>query len=300
MLWLTERPFFRRIATESWVGRRVAGRFVAGESLENALEVARRLGRGGIGAMLDHLGENVGSPEQASTAADQYVLALKRLHEKDDLDGSISVKLTQLGLDVSYDLCLENAERVAQAAAEAGTLVMIDMEAHEYVDRTLRLHTELRSRYQKVGVAMQSYLRRTADDVFGLPDESIVRLVKGSYLEPASVAFPDRADVDRTFGGLFATLMARGHTVHVATHDPRLLAGARGFVERRTIPWRRVEFQMLYGIRRDLQQRLAREHYPVRVYIPYGTEWYPYLTRRLAERPANLWFFAQNLIRGVR
>jgi proline dehydrogenase len=300
VLWLTERPFFRRLATASWVGRRVAGRFVAGESLESALDAARRLDRSRIAAMLDHLGENVGSPAQASAAADQYVLALKRLREADDLDGSISVKLTQLGLDVSYELCLENAERVVQAAVEAGTLVMIDMESHEYVDRTLRLHAELRTRYRKVGLAMQSYLHRTGDDVFGLPEESIVRLVKGSYLEPASVAFPLRADVDRSFARLFATLMARGHTVHVATHDPNLLSGARELVERRAIPWRRVEFQMLYGIRRDLQVRLAREHYPVRVYIPYGTEWYPYLTRRLAERPANLWFFAQNLIRGVR
>jgi proline dehydrogenase len=168
------------------------------------------------------------------------------------------------------------------------------------VDRTLRIHAELKRRYEKVGLAMQSYLRRTAHDVFALPESSVVRLVKGSYLEPPTIAFPDRAEVDRSFARLFATLLSRCHTVHVATHDPVLLDGAREFVERRGIEWRRVEFQMLYGIRRDLQLRLAADHYPVRVYIPYGTEWYPYLTRRLAERPANLWFFAQNLIRGAR
>ena len=300
VLWLAEQPLFRRLATESWAGRRVAGRFVAGETLEQAMDVARRLNRHGIAAMLDHLGENVGSAEQASAAADQYVLALKRLREADEIDGLVSVKLTQLGLDLSYELCLENAERVLAAAAESGTLVMIDMEAHRYVDRTLRAHADLRERYPKVGVALQSYLRRTAQDLEGLPQASFIRLVKGSYLEPESVAFPNRSDVDRSFARAFATLLARGHVVHVATHDPELVEGAKRFVERREISWGQVEFQMLYGIRRDLQQRLAREHYPVRVYIPYGTEWYPYLTRRLAERPANLWFFAQNLIRGAR
>ena len=273
---------------------------MAGESVEEAIVAARRLGANGIGSMLDHLGENVSSSEQASAAADQYVLALKRLREADDVDGAISVKLTQLGLDLSYDLCLEHAERVLEAAAEFGTLVMIDMEAHPYVDATLRAHRHLRERFPRIGVCLQAYLRRTAKDVSGLPEASRIRLVKGAYLEPETVAFPDRAEVDRSFARLFATLVARGHSVHVATHDPRLVEGARLFVERRGVPWRRIEFQMLYGIRRDLQQRLARDHYPVRVYIPYGTEWYPYLTRRLAERPANLWFFAQNLVRMGR
>ncbi len=244
----------------------MAGRFVAGESVEEAIVAARKLGREGIGAMLDHLGENVASPEQASAAADQYALALKRLREADDVDGSISVKLTQLGLDVSYDLCLENAERVLEAAAESGVLVMIDMEGHRYVDPTLRAHRDLRERFPRIGVCLQAYLRRSARDVFDLPATSTIRLVKGAYLEPESVAFPTRSDVDRSFA----------------------------------VAWRRVEFQMLYGIRRDIQQRLAGDHYPVRVYIPYGTEWYPYLTRRLAERPANMWFFAQNLLRMRR
>jgi proline dehydrogenase len=300
VLWLTEQPWFRRLAAEGSLGRRVALRFVAGEMLEDALGVARVLDRRGIATMLDHLGENVSSAEQASAAADQYVLALKRVQEDDRLDCNISVKLTQLGLDVSYETCLENSERILEVAAERGTLVMIDMESSEYVDRTLQAHRELKERFPKIGVALQSALYRTEKDVLELPEGSIIRLVKGSYLEPADVAFLDRADVDRTWARLFATLIARGQTVHVATHDPRLIDGSRRLVEERAVSWGRLEFQFLYGIRRDLQGRLARDGFPVRVYVPYGSEWYPYLTRRLAERPANMWFFASQLLRGGR
>jgi proline dehydrogenase len=298
VLWLTERRWFRRLAAERGIGRRVALRFVAGETLEHSLGAARRLNREHIATMLDHLGENVDSPAQASAATDHYLLALKRIHEADDLDCNISVKLTQLGLDQSLDLCLENCERVLEAASARGTLVMIDMESHEYVDRTLRVHAGLKARYPRIGLALQSYLYRTGHDLHELPEGSIVRLVKGAYLEPPDVAYPLRSDVDRNFARSFATLMTRGHTVHVATHDPRLTAGVAGFMQRHGAPWHRVEFQFLYGIRRDLQKALARDHFPVRVYVPYGSEWYPYLTRRLAERPANIWFFASNLLRG--
>jgi proline dehydrogenase len=249
--------------------------------------------------MLDHLGENVASAEQASAAADQYVLALKRVQESESLDCNISIKLTQLGLDLSYETCLENSERVLQAAGERDTLVMIDMEAHEYVDPTLRAHRELKERFPRIGLALQSALYRTGRDVFELPEGSTVRLVKGAYLEPPDVAYPDRRDVDRNWARLYATLVARGHSVHVATHDPELIDGARRLVEELGIEWNRIEFQMLYGIRRDLQGRLANDGYPVRVYVPYGREWYPYLTRRLAERPANLWFFASQFMRGL-
>jgi proline dehydrogenase len=300
VLWLTERRWFRRLAAEHALGRRVALRFVAGETLDDALGVARSLGRRRIASMLDHLGENVSSAEQASAAADQYVLALKRAQEDDDLDCNISVKLTQLGLDVSYETCLENSARILDVAQERGTLVMIDMESSEYVDRTLRVHRELKDRYPRIGVALQSALRRTERDVFALPEASTIRLVKGSYLEPPDVAFQERAEVDRCFARLFATLVARGHSVHVATHDPRLIDGSMRVAERRGISWDRLEFQMLYGIRRDLQGRLAAQGVPVRVYVPYGSEWYPYLTRRLAERPANMWFFASQLLRPGR
>ena len=287
----------RTLVTRSSLGRRVAHRFVAGERLEDGISAARSLARRDVAAMLDHLGENVTSEAQASAAADGYALALKRIHEIEGLDCNIAVKLTQLGLDQSMDLCLENTERVLAAAEPAGILVMIDMESSEYVDPTLEVLRRLRARHEGVGVAIQSALRRTADDVFGLPDGAPIRLVKGAYLEPPSVAYPSRADVDRAFAGLFATLISRGHPVHVATHDPRLLAGAVRFTERRGLPIERIELQMLLGIREDLQRDYAGRGYPVRAYVPYGAEWYPYLTRRLAERPANVWFFASNLVR---
>ncbi|MBI4259904.1 MAG: proline dehydrogenase family protein [Actinobacteria bacterium] len=296
VIWLTERRSFRRLAADSAIGRRVAGRFVAGESLDDALRAARELDRRGIASMLDHLGENADSEAMCADAADAYIRALKRIHEAEELDCNISVKLTQLGLDQSYGFCLENTERVLEAART--TLVMIDMEASEYVDRTLRILGDLRARHENVGVAFQSMLRRTAQDVFALPEGTPVRLVKGAYLEPESVAHTSRGEVDRAFAHLLATLVARDHPVHVATHDPRLIDGARRHLHRTGYPWAKVEFQMLYGIRRDLQVGLAREGYPIRTYIPYGNQWYPYLTRRLAERPANMWFFASQLVRG--
>lgn len=295
VLWTTGLRPVRRLVTRSRLGRLVAHRFVAGETLDEGIGAARSLGRRGIRATLDHLGENVTSVEQASAAADAYVLALKRIHEAEDVDCNIAVKLTQLGLDLSIDLCLENSERVLAAAR--GTLVMIDMESSEYVDRTLDVLRRLREDHRNVGVALQSCLYRSSNDVFGLPEDAPVRLVKGAYLEPPSVAYQRRDDVDRAYARLLATLLAQGHPVHVATHDPRLLAGTCRLVERRGLPWNRVELQMLYGIRRDLQRSYAERGYPVRAYIPYGSEWYPYLTRRLAERPANLWFFVSNLLR---
>jgi proline dehydrogenase len=174
------------------------------------------------------------------------------------------------------------------------------MESSIYVDRTLQVFRDLRRRHERVGVCLQAYLRRTPGDIDALPTASIVRLVKGAYLEPPEVVLASRREVDVAFARLFSTLVSRGHKVHVATHDPRLLDGARRFVKREAVDPSLVEYQMLYGVRRDLQSRLAAEGLPVRVYVPYGTEWYPYLTRRLAERPANMWFFASNLVRFSR
>jgi proline dehydrogenase len=210
------------------------------------------------------------------------------------------VKLTQLGLDTSAELCAENIERVLQAANGPGTptLVMIDMEASEYVGRTLELYMALRSRHPNVGVCLQAYLRRTASDVHRIGGPAaIVRMAKGAYLEPPEVALQRRSEIRRNFARLSATLLASGSTVHFATHDPKLVEGAKAFARARRIHASRYEFQMLYGIRRDLQAALVREGEPVRVYVPYGTQWYPYLTRRLAERPANIWFFVSNALR---
>jgi proline dehydrogenase len=297
VLWLTGLDPVRRLVTGTRLGRRVAHRFVAGESLDQGLAAARSLNARGIRAMLDLLGENVTSAEMASEAADAYVRALKRIEEDRSLDCNIAVKLTELGLDLSFELCLENTSRVLAAAEAGGTQVMIDMESHGYVDHTLDALRELRRHHRNVGVALQSYLYRTERDVFALPEGTPVRLVKGAYLEPPEVAYPTRREVDRSFARLCATLLSRGHEVHVATHDPGLLEGTRRFVERNGISWDRIELQMLYGIRRDLQDRYAGRGFPVRTYIPYGEQWYPYLTRRMAERPANLWFFLSNVLR---
>lgn len=290
-------PWFRRLATDTPPGRALASRFVAGETLEDAIRVARRLDRRRTAAMLDLLGENVTSPAQASAAQRAYLDAVARIRTEPALDCAIGLKLTQLGLDVSVDECRARVEPILDAAAEGSVPVMVDMESSGYVDATLEVVRAAHERYPKVGVALQSYLRRTGHDVFDLPAGLRVRLVKGSYLEPPEVAYTDKREVDVAFARLFATLHARGHAIDVATHDPRLIEGVRRLVDAGS-GWSRVEFQMLYGVRRDLQASLAGRGYPVRVYIPYGTEWYPYLTRRLGERPANVWFFLSNVVRS--
>jgi proline dehydrogenase len=300
VLRLTEHPVFRRLATSHAIGRRVAARFVAGESLPDVLGVAHGLREQGIATMLDHLGENVRAPEHAAEAASAYVRALETIGAEPVLDAAISIKLTQLGLDLSEELCRAHVRRVLDTADAVDRLVMIDMESSEYVERTLALFRSFRERSDRVGICLQAALKRTPSDVSALPGRSIVRLVKGAYLERSEIAFERRKDVDRAFVRLAATLLARGHTLHVATHDPRLVEGLRRRVDDGSVPASRIEFQMLYGIRRDLQVRLAAGGFPVRVYVPYGTEWYPYLTRRLAERPANLWFFLSNLVRSGR
>jgi len=285
VLRLTAHPVFRSAAVRSGIWRR----FVAGETLREGMETAQMLRASGMAVILDHLGENVSAQAQATAATDAYVDAAESLHADPTLDGAISVKLTQLGLDLSTQLATENLSRVLDTAGS--TLVMIDMESHDYVDRTLDVYRKLRVDHDQIGVCIQACLHRSTRDAFDLPEGAIVRLVKGAYLEPQSVAFARRAEVRAAFGGLFATLAARDATIHVATHDPALVEGARRF------GYDRVEYQMLYGVRTDLQRKLVADGLPVRVYVPYGGEWYPYLTRRLAERPATLWFFLRNLAR---
>jgi proline dehydrogenase len=296
-LGIAEHPLTRKIVTGSRPGRAVASRFVAGETLGQAMSSAASLDRRRITSMLDFLGENVRTEGQAETARAAYLEALAAIPEAPDLDCAISLKLTQLGLDMSVDVCLANVEPIVEEAARSATVVMIDMESVGYVEPTLHVFREAHARYPKVGVALQSYLRRTERDLDTLPGGSRIRLVKGAYLEPPEVVYPTKREVDASYARLFTTLLARGHSIDVATHDPRLLEGVRRRVDAAGEGWSRVELQMLYGVRRDLQKRFAGQGYPVRVYVPYGTEWYPYLTRRLAERPANVWFFLSNLLR---
>ncbi len=300
VLRLSQNEALRAFATRSATGRAVARRFVAGETVDDAMGVVEALAGEGLSAILNLLGESVRIPEQAKEAADAYIESIRRIRAHPGIDCGVSVKPSQLGLDLSSALCLAELERILEEAEGAGTWVEIDMETSPSVDRTLAVFREVRARHGRVGVCLQAYLHRTPADVFGLPEASRVRLVKGAYLEPPEVALQRRRDVDRAYARLFVTLLARGHSVDVATHDPRLLDGVRRYLATHPADRARVEFQMLYGIRRDLQRRLASEGYPVRVYVPYGTEWYPYLTRRLAERPANLWFFVSSLARELR
>jgi proline dehydrogenase len=300
ILHLASHPVVRHLATDTAPGRALAGRFVAGESLAEAMAVARELDRRRILTMLDHLGENVTSLAQALEAREAYLSAIETAKQAPTLDCAISIKLTQLGLDSSAEDCLANVHPILDAAAEAGVVVMIDMESHPYVDGTLEVLRIGHRRYHRLGVCLQAYLTRTERDIFDLPEGVRVRLVKGAYLEPPDLVYHDKADVDAAWARLFVTLLARGHPVDAATHDPQLIEGVRTRVNELDDGWSRVEFQMLYGVRRDLQAQLAGQGYPLRVYVPYGTEWYPYLTRRLAERPANVWFFLSNLVRGAR
>jgi proline dehydrogenase len=276
----------------------VARRFVAGETLDDAMLVAHALNKQHISVSLDHLGENVADASEAGSAAGDYVAILDRI-AAEDAEANISIKLTALGLDLGVDLCRANLDRVLRRARELNTFVRVDMEGSAYTQATLDMVADLRRTYDNVGTVLQSMLYRTPKDVEALiASKTRVRLVKGAYLEPATVAYPKKTDVDRQYIELMHALIERGTYPAIATHDERIIADARQFATDHGIARARFEFQMLYGIRRDLQEALARDGYNVRVYIPYGTQWYPYLTRRMAERPANLVFVMSNALRG--
>jgi proline dehydrogenase len=298
MLYLARQERIKDFMTHNPAGRRVARRWVAGETLDDAIEATRRLNARGISVSLDHLGENVNAADEARAAAADYVAILDRIYAE-RVEANISIKPTALGLDIAMDLCRENVACVVNRARAHGIFVRVDMEGSDYTQRTLDLVAELRREYDNVGTVVQSYLYRTPEDVEALiASRTRVRLVKGAYLEPPSVAYPQKADVDEQYVRLMYELLERGVYPAIATHDERIIACARRFVADRGIARARFEFQMLYGIRRDLQDRLTSEGYNVRVYVPYGTQWYPYLTRRMAERPANLMFIVGNALRG--
>jgi proline dehydrogenase len=299
-LWASRRRSLQRLATSSGLTRGLVRRFVAGDTLGEALDVLARLRDAGLRTTVDVLGESVTTAESARAAADRYVEALDALVAR-GLDANVSLKLTQMGLDVDAGFCRANLSRVLARAAESGAFVRVDMEDHTRTDATLRLVRELRGSFPEVGVVIQSYLRRSADDVEALiADGTRVRLCKGAYNEPPTVAFPSKAEVDESYRQLMERLLVAGTYPALATHDARLIRLAREFARRDGIDPTRFEFQMLFGIRRDLQERLVREGYTVRVYVPYGREWYPYFMRRLAERPANVLFVLGNVLREGR
>jgi proline dehydrogenase len=281
------------------VAKRFAERFVAGENLEQVLDVVAQLNAKGITASLDLLGESVHSEDEARAAAQAYLQMLDRIHER-YLDANVSVKLTAMGLDISEDLCVALVSEILARAREYRTFVRLDMESSAYTERTLRLFYDRFSQMfaAEVGIVLQSYLRRTEADLErAIQTQVRVRLCKGAYKEPPTVAYPDKRDVDANYTRCMQRLMQDGRYPGIATHDERIIAAAKRFAGDHRIDGSRFEFQMLYGVRRDLQQRLVREGYRMRVYIPFGTQWYPYLMRRLAERPANVIFIAGNLVR---
>jgi len=282
----------------SALARRLAARFVAGDTLADGLEVGRRINREGISITLDHLGENVTSLADAESSRDVYVKALDEI-SGNKIDGNVSIKLTQFGIDLSEQACRSNVEQLVRRAKELKSFVRIDMESSEYTERTLQLVSDLHARYGAVGAVIQAYLRRSEKDVEALCRQGIrVRLCKGAYLEPPEVAFQAKLEVDRNFVHLMRILLAAGTYPAIATHDEKMIEEAKRFVRARNLARKSFEFQMLYGIRRDLQRRLVVEGYRLRLYVPFGKAWYPYFMRRLAERPANVVFLARNLLRG--
>jgi proline dehydrogenase len=279
------------------VARRVASRFIAGNTLEDAERVIRELNARGVSVALDYLGENTESEAQARASTAAYLAALDRIHET-GLDANISVKLTAMGMDVAEDLAHEEAFKVATRGKEVGAMVGVDMEAYPYVDRTLEVVEALKGVWDEVGVCLQAYLYRTRDDLDRLNRAAVpVRLVKGAYREPPEVAYPDKASVDGAYARLLDTLVQANPYPMVATHDPALVRLTKTLVAKHRRDRDSFEFQMLYGVRRDLQEQVVAEGYRLRVYVPYGSQWYPYFMRRLAERPANLMFFLANLVK---
>ncbi len=297
---LSRNKPLREFAEDNALGRRMSSRFVAGTSVDDALAAAAAVNRQGFSVSLDSLGENVHSPQEVQQAADVYHRVLDAISER-KLDANVSVKLTQMGLDLDPDLAFATVAAMVEHAVTANTFVRIDMEGTDYtqvtVDLVSRLHAIERNR-GRIGVVIQSYLRRSEADIDRLVTEGIrVRLCKGAYQEPPSLAFPDKADVDRNFVKLMQKLLPSGVYHGIATHDEKMIEATCRFAREQAIGPDKFEFQMLYGVRRDLQKSLLAQGYRLRVYIPFGTEWYPYFMRRLAERPANLLFMARNLFR---
>lgn len=290
-------------AVTSWpFVRPMVRRFVAGEQLEEAVAVTRRLNGQGFRVALNYLGEHVRHPEEAERALDEYLRLVRAIHDH-DLQAYLSIKLTQLGLDLSEELCKKHLHTLLETSHALGLFVRIDMESSAYVERTLRLFEELQPRFPNLGIVIQSYLRRSAQDVQRLIElGASVRLVKGAYLEPPEVAYTDKREVDRAYIQLLEKLLSedarkRGVHIAIATHDERIIDRACRYILDHRMRPSEYEFQLLMGIRTDLHHKLLAEGHPVRIYVSYGEDWFPYFMRRLAERPANVAFLLKHLVR---
>lgn len=297
VLAVADRPFIKDFVSGNRLMQGVVDRFVAGEDLETALDLIQPLTEHGITFTLDELGENVSTSGEAEAAVASYVHILKRASER-GLEPNISIKLTMLGLDLDEDLTRANVEPILAAAQSVGGFVRIDMEGSAYTARTLEIFEEFHDRYpENIGIVLQTCLRRTEADCEAMIERGArVRLVKGAYAEPAEVAYQEKASVDAQFVKLMKRLLTSGKFPAIATHDPALIQTARDFTEKRDISREGWEFQMLYGVRREEQLALKVDGYGMRVYVPYGPSWYPYFTRRIAERPANAFFVLRQFV----
>jgi proline dehydrogenase len=297
LLQLAKSSRLSRWITSHDVTRRMARRFVPGEELGPAIEAARACNKAGMTVSLDHLGENVVTREDAARARGSYTEVLDRI-AAEGVEANVSLKLTHLGLDLGGEFCAEQLRLVTRRAEELGNFVRVDMEGSAYTDRTLRMVKQARAETTAVGTVIQAYLYRGEEDIRELLGIGCrIRLVKGAYKEPARTAFQRKKDVDANFVKLMKILLPSGIYHALATHDPKMIDAAIRFAAEQNITKDKFEFQMLYGIRTDLQSSLVRQGYRVRVYIPFGKDWFPYFMRRLAERPANLLFFAKNFLR---
>ena len=302
LLYLSSQPRVFSFVSHNRMAKGFAARFVPGETLDDALDVVKQLNARGITASLDLLGESVRNENEARESARLYIRMLDRIKES-KLDANVSVKLTAMGLDVGEELCIANMQNILDRAREHETFVRIDMEGSDYTQKTLDIfyHRLFPSYRGNVGIDLQSYLYRAFQDAQEANVAGArVRLCKGAYNEPATVAFSEKADTDENFVKLMQLLLSEGNYPGIATHDERMIEATRAYAAKQGITADRFEFQMLYGIRRDLQENLVRDGFRVRVYVPYGEEWYPYMVRRMAERPANLLFVLGGVLRERR
>jgi proline dehydrogenase len=298
ILFLSSSALSRWFAVRFPPTRRVARRFVAGETLEDALRVTRALSTEGFLVSLDLLGENVDGLGEAAAATQEVLRSIEAL-KRENLVSNISVKLTQLGLDESADVAKANLRRIAEATAGSGMVVRVDMEGSAYTESTINIVSDLHQDHPHVATVLQSYLLRTIDDVGRLNRQGVaVRICKGAYAEPPEIAFQEKAAVDQAYLRAAEELLTHGYYPAIATHDEKMIQGVLEIVGALGLGPESFEFQMLYGIRGDRQKELLRQGWRVRVYLPYGNSWYPYFMRRLAERPANLWFLLTALLRG--
>jgi len=300
LIYLSRQEGLKNFAARFGLFKKLTTRFIAGETIDQAVAAIREINARGCSASFDHLNEGVQSVAGTEAEVREYLDVLAKIDES-GINSNVSIKLTQFGLEIDSELAYRNARRIVEEAVRRGNFVRVDMEGSNVTQATLEIFKRLRSEFglNDVGIVLQSYLYRTMDDAKDLLKiPARIRLCKGAYDEPPSVAYPDKKDVDDNYVRVMQLLLASGTYHGIATHDPKMIDATADFAQREGISKEAFEFQMLYGIRRDLQEQLARDGYRMRVYVPYGKHWYPYFMRRLAERPANIWFVMKNFLKG--